>query len=92
MDKPFRLWHKSAILNLQGCKPTESNNLDDIKLLLKTDGKFVVYPNNKDVNEYDSYENVKSYISTFINKNEFLCNGLDPDYILKSFDKVDAVL
>ena len=20
MDKPFRLWHKGAILNLQGCK------------------------------------------------------------------------
>lgn len=30
-------------------KPTESNNLDDIKLLLENDDTIVVYSNNEDV-------------------------------------------
>ncbi len=28
MDKPFRLWHKGAILNLQGCKYLENHTVD----------------------------------------------------------------
>jgi ribosomal protein S18 acetylase RimI-like enzyme len=72
-------------------KPTESNNLDDIKLLLENDDKIVVYPNNEDVNQYNSYKNVTDYIYR-INKIGFLCKGLNPDYILDSFDNVDAVV
>jgi hypothetical protein len=75
-------------------KPTESNDLDDIKLLLENlenDDKIVVYPNNEDVNQYNSYKNVKNYIYRKIEIG-FLCKGLNPDYILKSFDNVDAVV
>ena len=73
-------------------KPTESNNLDDIKLLLEDDNKIVVYPNSEDVNPYNSYKNVTNYIYRIINNSEFLCKGLNPDYILESFDNVDAVV
>jgi len=73
-------------------KPTESNNLDDIKLLLEDDDKIDIYPNNEDVNPYNSYENVTDYIYRIINKTGFLCKGLNPDYILDSFDTADAVV
>jgi hypothetical protein len=73
-------------------KPTKSNILDDIKLLLENDDKIDVYPKNDDVNPYDSYKNVTDYISRIINNSEFLCKGLNPDYILDSFDNVDAVV
>ena len=74
-------------------KPTKSNILDDIKLLLESDDKIDVYPKkNDDVNPYDSYKNVTDYIYRIINNSEFLCKGLNPDYILDSFDNVDAVV
>ena len=66
-------------------KPTESNNLDDIKELLEND-------NNEDVNQSNNYKNVTEYIYRIINKSGFLCKGLNPDYILHSFDTVDAVV
>jgi len=65
-------------------KPTERNNLDDIKLLIETDDRFNV--NN------DSYKNVTDYIYRIINNSGFLCRGLNPDYILDSFDTADAVV
>ena len=74
-------------------KPTESNNLDDIKLLLEDDDKIDIYPNNEDVNtSYNSYKNVTEYIYRIINNTGFLCKGLNPDYILDSFDNVDAIV
>jgi len=65
--------------------PTESNNLDDIKLLLEHDDKINIYPNNEDVNPYNSYKNVTDYIYRIINNTKFLCKGLNHDYILDSF-------
>ena len=73
-------------------KPTESNNLDDIKLLLEDDDKIDIYPNNEDVNPYNSYKNVTDYIYRIINNSKFLCKGLNPDYISDSFDTADAVV
>lgn len=73
-------------------KPTESNNLDDIKLLLENDDTINVYPNNEYENSYNSYKNVTDYIYKIINKTGFLCKGLNPEYILDSFDDVDAVV
>jgi ribosomal protein S18 acetylase RimI-like enzyme len=84
-------------------KPTESNDLDEesndldnIKFLLEDDDKdhdkLYIYPNNEDVNPYNSYKNVTDYIYRIINNAEFLCKGLPPDYILQSFDNVDAVV
>lgn len=73
-------------------KPTESNNLDDIKLLLEADDKINVHSNDEDVNSYNSYKNVTDYIYRIINKTMFLCKGLNPGYILDSFDNVDAVI
>lgn len=73
-------------------KPTESNNLHDIKLLLEDDDKINVYPNNEDLNPHNSYKNVTDYIYRIITELKFLCKGLYPDYILDSFDDVDAVI
>lgn len=70
-------------------KPTESNNLDDVKILLENDDKIITHSNNEDVN---SYKNVTNYIFRIINKTRFLCKGLNPGYILDSFDNVDAVI
>jgi hypothetical protein len=73
-------------------KPTKSNNLDDIKLLLEYDDKINIYPNNEDVNPYNSYKNVTDYIYRIINNTKFLCKGLNNDYILDSFNNVDAAV
>ena len=73
-------------------KPTESNILADIKSLIETDGEINVYPNDEEVNPYNSYKNITDYIYRIIKKSEFLCKGLNPDYILGSFDKADAVV
>jgi len=73
-------------------KPTESNNLDDIKTLLEQDDTMYIYPNNEVVNQYNSYKNVTDYIYRIIKKTKFLCKGLNPNYILDSFDNVDAVV
>ena len=53
-------------------KPTENNNLDDIKLLIETDDKIQVYPNNEDVNLYNSYKNITDYIYRIIIKSNFM--------------------
>lgn len=72
-------------------KPTENNNLDDIKLLLENNN-MNVYPNDEDVNLNNSYKNVTDYIYRIVNNSEFLCKGLNPAYILDSFDDMDAVI
>ena len=72
-------------------KPTEINNLDDIKLLLEDDDKIDIYT-NEDVNSYNSYKYVTDYIYRITDKSEFLCKGLNLDYILNSFDTADAVV
>jgi hypothetical protein len=73
-------------------KPTESNILDDIKALIESDGEIDVYPNNEDANPYNSYKNVTDYIYRIINNSRFLCRGLNPQYILESFDDADAIV
>ena len=73
-------------------KPTESNNLEHIKILLEDDDKINVYSNDEDIHSYNSYKNVTDYIYRIINITSFLCKGLNPDYILDSFDNVDAVI
>ena len=70
-------------------KPTESNNLEDIKILLEADDRINVHSNDEGIH---SYKNVTDYIYRIINKTSFLCKGLNPGYILDSFDNVDAVI
>jgi len=65
-------------------KTKKNNNLEDIKSLIKDD--------DEDVNPYNSYKNATEYIYRIINKSGFLCKGLNADYILESFDNVDAVV
>jgi len=72
--------------------PTESTNLDDIKTLLEHYGKIKVYPNNEDVDPYNSYKNVTDYIYRIITNSEFLCKGLNPSYISDVFDSADAII
>ena len=50
------------------------------------DDKIDIYPND------NSYENVRGNIYRIITKAEFLCKGLNPDYILNSFYDNDAVV
>jgi hypothetical protein len=73
-------------------KPTESNILHDIKALIESDGKIDVYPNDEDIKPYNSYKNVTDYIYRIINNSRFLCRGLNPEYILETFDTADAVV
>ena len=68
-------------------QPTENNRLDDVKTILEDDAKFDVYFNSD-----DSYKKVKEYVDRLISKSEFLCKGLNPDYIVTSFDNADAVI
>lgn len=68
-------------------QPTENNRLDDIKTILEDDAKFDVY-----FNSGDSYKKVKEYVDRLISNSEFLCKGLNPDYIVTSFDNADAVI
>ena len=72
-------------------KPTDSNHLDDIKLLLDDDDKINLYHNNNE-SEPNSYKNVTDYIYRIINKSGFLCKGLNPEYILNSIHDVDAIV
>jgi hypothetical protein len=73
-------------------KPTENNNLNDIKTLIEYDGEIIVYPNDEDVNPYNSYKNVTDYIYRIVTNSNFLCKGLNPSYISDSFDTSDAVI
>ena len=61
--------------------------------MLEDDDKFNIYPNNEDVNPYNSYKNVTDYIRTKINSGSTsFCKGLGAGYIKDSFHKVDAVV
>lgn len=72
--------------------PRESNHLDDIKLLLENDDKIYVDPNDEQLNANNSYKDIMNYIYRIITKTDFLCKGLNPKYILDSFDNVDAII
>ena len=72
--------------------PTENNMLDDIRLLMENDDEINVYPNNEDVNPYNSYKNVTDYIYRIIKNSRFLCRGLNIEYILDAFYRADAVV
>jgi ribosomal protein S18 acetylase RimI-like enzyme len=73
-------------------RPSDSDKLDDIKLILEDDDKIMVYTNNEDENQNNSYNNIRDYIDRIINKTGFLCKGLNPEYISDSFENVDAVV
>ena len=53
-------------------KPTESIILEDIKTLIGYDDEIKVYPNNEDVNLYNSYKNITDYIYRIIIKSNFM--------------------
>jgi hypothetical protein len=73
-------------------KPTESTILEDIKTLIGYYDEIKVYPNNEDVNPYNSYKNVTEYIYRIITNSEFLCKGLNSSYISDVFDTADAIV
>ena len=70
-------------------RPSQSNDLDDIQLILQYGDKYDVYP---DADADDSYTMIKDYIGRLVNKSGFLCKGLNPDYILESFDNANAIV
>jgi hypothetical protein len=70
-------------------RPTGTNDLEDIKTILESDDNIRVYPNSEDMK---SYYNVADYIHRLIVKSEFLCKGINPEYVDDSFKQVDAVV
>jgi len=69
--------------------PTTNNNLEDIKLLLENYSNIQLYNGTNPDNEYN---NVCEYIIRIINNSEFLCKGLNPDYVSDSFETADAII
>ena len=96
MSLKYNLKNDGNIQTYVYFKPTESNNLDDIKKIIKhdhkIDHKIKVYPNNLDVDPYNSYENVTDYIYRIITESKFLCKGLSPSYIYDGFYTADALI
>ena len=67
----------------------ENENLDDIKLILNNSEDLDVYSDNIGDN---LYKELTSYISEIVTGSNLLCKGLNPNYVLESFDKVDAII
>ncbi len=58
-----------------------TSDLEDIKYLLDYD------------EENDAqYKSISNYIMQVVDKSEFLCKGVNKEYVAESFDKVDAVI
>ena len=66
-------------------KPSETNNLEHIKILIEDGGDIDVYPNDEE-DTNNSYNNVTDYIYRIITNSRFLCKGLNPEYIIDAFD------
>lgn len=86
----FREYIMSRKYNLGGDKdvkthiffnPVKSGDLEDIKYLL-----------NYDEENDAKYKDISNYIMRVIDKSEFLCKGVNKEYVTESFDKVDAVI
>lgn len=71
--------------------PTKVNDLDHIMVLLRNNN-INVYPNDENTDINNNYNNVTSYIYRIIKNTRFLCKGLNSEYILDSFNTVDAVI
>ncbi len=67
----------------------ESENLNDIKLILNNSEDLDVYSDNINNN---LYQELTDYISEIVTERNLLCKGLNPNYVLESFDKVDAII
>jgi predicted GNAT family N-acyltransferase len=61
--------------------PVKTGDLEDIKYLL-----------NYDEENDAQYKDISNYIMRVIDKSEFLCKGVNKEYVMESFDKVDAVI
>jgi hypothetical protein len=74
-------------------RPTEEKyHLNDIKLLLENDNQFNIYPKSDEENPNASYENITNTIHGMRKNSGFMCDGISSDYILGSFDIVDAIV
>jgi N-acetylglutamate synthase-like GNAT family acetyltransferase len=94
MNLKYSIKHNRDIKTSIYFRPTESSSLDDIKFLLENDDKIQVYTSesNEQENMYNSYKNVTDYIYRIITNSRFLCKGLNSQYVLNSFNEVDAVI
>ncbi len=69
--------------------PTKIASIDDIKTIVELDNTFKL-PNESNVN--DNYANLSDYIYRNIRNSNFLCKGLNPNYVKDAFTTSDAVL
>lgn len=66
--------------------------LESEKTILSGDANLNIFPNQDNTNINYTYQNVCSYINGIITRTNFLCKGLNPQYIKDSLKKSDAVI
>jgi len=69
--------------------PTKIASIEDIKTIVELDNTFKL-PNEANVN--DNYANLSDYIYRNIRNSNFLCKGLNANYVKDAFTTSDAVL
>lgn len=73
-------------------KYDSSTYLESEKTILSGDSNLNIFPNENNTNLNNNYQNVCNYIYEFIKRTNFLCKGLNPEYIKQSFKISDAVI
>jgi hypothetical protein len=69
--------------------PTKVASIDDIKTIVELDNTFKL---QNEANVNDNYANLSDYIYRNIRNSNFLCKGLNADYVKDAFTTSDAVL
>lgn len=60
-------------------------HIDDVRLFLEAAEYINVEPD-------ESYQHIREYVQRLVVKTEFLCKGLNPEYIIDAFDTADTVI
>lgn len=92
MDKKFNIKSLNTSTLIYFNEKNTETDLGDIKILLESDARLNVFPNDENNDQNNSYENICNYIYGIINQSNFLCKGLNADFIKDSFDDSDAII
>ena len=69
--------------------PTKMASIEDIKTIVELNNTFKL-PNEANAN--DTYKNLSEYIYRIIKNSNFLCKGLNADYVKDAYANADAIL
>ena len=70
-------------------------SLESIKMLLENDDKYEVYPSQESSEsgrQESSYQEVARYVYQIVKHSNFLCKGLNEDYVKRSMRTMDAIV